>query len=137
MLKNTGGNNLTKILLSIRPEYVDKILCGTKKYEYRKRLSTKKVDSIIVYVTAPQKRIVAEIEVLSTIGDSPTSLWEKTKNDAGISRTKFHEYFKNSKNAYAYKLGRINVFEPAKYLKDYGIMNPPQSFIYIDEKHPI
>ena len=38
---------MSKILMSIKPEYVDKIFSGEKKYEYRKRLCKKKIDTII------------------------------------------------------------------------------------------
>lgn len=46
---------MATILLSIKPEYVDKIFTRTKKYEYRKRLSQLPVDKIIVYSTDPIK----------------------------------------------------------------------------------
>ena len=39
------------ILLSIKPEYVERILAGTKKYEYRKRLARNKSSILLVYST--------------------------------------------------------------------------------------
>ena len=33
---------MSKILMSIKPEYVDKIFSGEKKYEYRKRIVQRK-----------------------------------------------------------------------------------------------
>ena len=40
---------MSKILLSIKPEYAHKILEGTKKYEFRKHLPKKKIEKIIIY----------------------------------------------------------------------------------------
>ena len=39
---------MSTILISIKPEYVEKIFDGSKKYEYRRRLANKAVDKILV-----------------------------------------------------------------------------------------
>lgn len=44
-----------RILLSIKPEYVYKILDGTKKFEYRRTVfKNKNVDSMVIYATLPE-----------------------------------------------------------------------------------
>ena len=124
---------MKSILLSIKPEYVDKIIQGTKKYEYRKHLAKKTVDSIFIYCTHPTMKVVAKIEVIDIIAAAPSTLWEGTKISAGISRKKYREYFKGCKTAYAYKLGDIQVFDPPKTLQDFNVLLAPQSFVYINE----
>ena len=52
---------MRKILISIKPKYVQDILLGKKLYEYRKRLPSD-VDAAIIYATAPVKKIVGEIK---------------------------------------------------------------------------
>jgi len=118
--------------LSIKPEYVDRILQGTKKYEFRRRIAKDPIDSIYIYSTYPVMKIVAKMEILGIESAAPSTLWENTKFAAGISRRKFREYFKGCKTAYAYKLGNIYIFDPPKSLQEYGILFAPQSFIYID-----
>ena len=73
------------ILLSIKPEYVEKILDGTKKYEYRKRLAKAESSTILIYSTSPVMKVVAKAEITGTICAAPSTLWEKTKGNAGIS----------------------------------------------------
>lgn len=124
---------MATILLSIKPEYVKKIFSGEKKYEYRKHLSQEPVDRIIVYSTDPEQKVVGEIKVIGTLKMSPTRLWEQTKSNAGISREKFRKYFKGRKIAFAYRLGEVNEYIPSKELKDFGIFQAPQSFVYIDK----
>ena len=119
------------LLLSIKPEYVEKILQGEKKFEYRKRLAKEDVSYIYVYSTAPSMKVVASVHIEGHLSDSPTALWEKTKAAAGISRAKFRDYFRGCKNAYAYKLGKVEVFESPKNLSDFGVAVAPQSFVYI------
>ncbi|MFR1221576.1 MAG: hypothetical protein ACLSDS_04645 [Oscillospiraceae bacterium] len=122
------------LLLSIKPEYVEKILQGKKKFEYRKRLAKEDVSYIYVYSTAPSMKVVASVHIEGYLSDSPTALWEKTKAAAGISRAKFRDYFRGCKTAYAYKLGKVEVFESPKNLSDFGVAVAPQSFVYIKIK---
>lgn len=119
------------LLLSIKPEYVEKILQGEKKFEYSKRLAKEDVSYIYVYSTAPSMKVVASVHIEGHLSDSPTALWEKTKAAAGISRAKFRDYFRGCKTAYAYKLGKVEVFESPKNLSDFGVAVAPQSFVYI------
>lgn len=120
------------LLLSIKPEYVEKILKGTKKFEYRKRLAKEDVSVIYIYSTSPTMKVVASVKVIGRLSASPTSLWEKTKVKAGISRSKYRKYFHGCKIAYAYELGEVSVFKEEKELCEYGISTPPQSFVYIN-----
>ena len=94
---------MATILLSIKPEYVAKIFDHTKLYEFRKRIPQRPVDKVVVYSSNPEQHIVGEFEVLETIKMKPSPLWETTKSAAGITRK----------------------------LNDFGISNPPQSFIYL------
>ena len=120
------------ILLSIKPEYVERILAGTKKYEYRKRLARNKSSILLVYSTSPIMKIVARVEIRGTISAAPSTLWEQTKSNAGIKKKKYREYFHGCKTAYAYELGKVERFNPPHDLSDYNIMIAPQSFSYVD-----
>lgn len=120
-----------KILISINPEHVQNIINGIKKYEYRKIAAKQDISSIIIYETTPVKRIVAEAEILDVLMYSPQELWELTKEESGISKEFFDEYFVGREVAYAYKLGKIKVYDEPKTLLDYGIKAAPQSFMYI------
>lgn len=124
---------MDKILLSIKPEYVTKIFDGSKRYEFRKRIPNKPINKVVVYSTKPDQGVVGEFEVLEIIEMKPSRLWETTKGDAGVSRARFRLYFQGSKSAYAYKIGRVIRYDPPKTLKDYGISNAPQSFVYLNE----
>lgn len=124
---------MCKVLMSIKPEYVDEILAGRKKYEYRKiKAKRSNVDKIIVYCTSPVMKVVAEIEVLDIIENKPEIIWEKTKSYAGISKKKYDKYFKNKDIAFAYKLGNVIKYSEAKKIEELGISYVPQSFAYVD-----
>ena len=120
-----------KILISINPEHVQNIIAGIKKYEYRKIAAKQDISSIIIYETTPIKRIVAEAEIIDVLELPPEELWNQTKNESGISKAFFDKYFDNRTVAYAYKLGKIRVYDPPKTLMDYGVKAAPQSFVYV------
>lgn len=120
-----------KILISINPEHVQNIIKGIKKYKYRKIAVKQDISSIIIYETTPVKRIVAEAEIIDVLMYSPEELWKLTKEESGISKEFFDEYFEGKEIAYAYKLGKIKVYDEPKTLLEYGIKAAPQSFVYI------
>ena len=120
-----------KILISINPEHVENILNGTKKYEYRKLAAKQDISSIIIYETTPVKRIVAEAEIIDVLMLPPEELWRETKDASGISKEFFDGYFNGRDVAYAYKLGKIKIYDKPKTLMDYGVKAAPQSFIYL------
>lgn len=123
---------MSTILLPIKPEYANKIVNQTKLYEYRKKISKKSVDKIIIYSTSPVKKVIAEVQVKGIISNTPVQLWKDTKDYSGISKNKFLEYFENQVTAYAYELGKVKVYKEPKTLKDIGVNFYPQSYIYLD-----
>lgn len=123
---------MATILLSIKPEYVERIFNGSKKFEFRKHLPQKKVDRIVVYSTDPVQRVVGEVDVLETLTMKPSPLWETTKTAAGISRAKYRAYFKGCAAAYAFRLGQTQKYDVAKTLEEIGVKSAPQSFVYLN-----
>ena len=121
-----------KVLLSIRPEFVDKIFAGTKKFEFRKSLFKKSgIKHVVIYASAPIKRVVGEFEIEDILSDEIDVIWERTQKYAGITEFFYKSYFQNRKTANAIKIGRIKKFEKTKSLSDYNIKQAPQSFCYI------
>lgn len=95
---------MSTILISIKPEYVEKIFDGNKKHEYKRRLANKAVDKMIIYCTVPVKAVVGEVAVTGIISDLSEYLWEQTKDFAGISKEKYFEYFSGKEKANCYVL---------------------------------
>ena len=121
---------MNKIIVSINPRHVNNIINGSKRYEYRTRIASKDADKLLIYETAPIKKVVAEVDVIEVLSLDPNTLWEQTKDYSGISKEFFDEYFKNRSVAYAYKLGKVKVYDEPKSLIEFGLMTAPQSFAY-------
>ena len=123
------------ILLSVKPEYVKKIIDGEKKYEFRKTIFKKEVSKIYIYSTYPIKKIVSYFEIKSEDieNDAPKTLWEKYQGEAGISEKDFFKYFSNYEKGYAIRVRKLTKLKEA--IDPYKIKNfiAPQNFIYLKE----
>ena len=123
---------MCKILMPINPCYVEEILSGRKKYEYRKiKPKRNNIEKIIIYSTSPVKKVVAEVEVEAIIEETLEKVWELTKDYSGITKQTYYNYYKNKEKAIVYKLGRVKKYEEPKNLSEFGINYIPQSFVYL------
>ena len=122
---------MSKMLLSIKPEYVDKIVAGKKKYEFRKFHCRKGIDTIVIYATAPIKKVIGEVALLDIIEGDVDYVWHKTKDFGGILERDYMAYYEGKKVAIAYQLGKVTLYNDPMELKDLGLDYVPQSFAYI------
>ena len=123
-----------KVVLSIKPKFVESIIKGNKKYEYRKAIFKKNVDTVVIYKTTPFCKIIGEFEIDGILYDTPENIWQITQEFAGITQDYFDKYFYNRKIAYAIKIGNIKQYElePKDIIKQF---KAPQSFMYWDVEH--
>ena len=120
------------IILSIHPNHIDKILSGEKRYEYRKRIP-QDINYLIVYATAPTKKVVALIEVDLVMKDAPQNIWDVTQNESGVSYEFFMNYFNEVSIAYAIKIRKIYKLPiPIDITVIDGVKSAPQAYQYFD-----
>ncbi|OFI05013.1 hypothetical protein CLOACE_19820 [Clostridium acetireducens DSM 10703] len=121
------------VIISIKPKYVQQILTGKKKYEYRKCIFKKDIDKIYIYSTSPEQKIVGYFKYAGYIKETPEKIWNETKEFSGIDEKSYYEYFSKNSYAYAIKIEQICVFKvpinPKEKLKKF---NPPQSYMYLE-----
>lgn len=122
-----------KVLLSIKPEFAERIFDGTKRFEFRRRIyKNKKVKSIIVYASAPISKVIGEFDIETVHFDDLKSLWNSTYKFAGISKEFYLQYFNGKESGYAIEVKEVRKYgEPLGIRETFGIA-PPQSFAYVD-----
>lgn len=120
------------VILSIKPEFVEKIFSGEKQYEYRKILFKQKVDTIYIYASRPVSKIVGEFKIDDIVYDTPENIWEMTKLQSGVTKKFFDKYYKGKDKAVALKIKDCKEYEeevnPESLVPDFRV---PQSFIYV------
>lgn len=123
-----------KALLSIKPEFVEEIIEGRKKFEYRKKLFKRSdISSIVVYATKPYGKVVGEFEIETILEENIDKLWSDTKHLSGISEEFFYEYFKDRDSGFAIQIKKFKEYKKHLELSEFDstIKAPPQSFCYI------
>ena len=120
------------LLISIKNEFVKKILAYEKLYEFRKSIFKEDVDKIFIYSTYPVKKIVGYFEVNEIICESPQELWNSFSEVSGISKKDFFKYYANSNEGFAIKIDNLHIFEEYIDMSQYDDFRAPQSFCYVE-----
>lgn len=120
-----------KVVLSIKPEFANKIFDGTKQFEFRKTIfKNKDVKTVLVYSSSPVQKVIGEFQIEQIIKQDIKSLWEHTKEFSGISEQFFYKYFADKEYGFAIQIKEKTRFKIPKCLKEDYNLSPPQSFAY-------
>ena len=125
---------MRSVILSVKPEFADKIFTQTKKYEYRKVIFCSDVKKVYVYSSRPVCRIIGFFIIDEIVQGSPYTVWKKTSKDSGITRGFYDDYFDGHDTAYAIKVKSVKLFKtpinPKNIITNF---RPPQNFMYHNE----
>ncbi|MDG6251362.1 ASCH domain-containing protein [Methanocalculus sp.] len=124
-----------RVLLSIKPKYVEQILKGNKKFEFRKVIfKDQSVQEIFIYSSYPVKKIIGKFRVGDILEDHPDRLWMKVKDASGIDEEEFFNYFHGKEKGFAIGIDEMLQFdEPYDPWEHNSNFIAPQSFQYIDD----
>jgi predicted transcriptional regulator len=123
----------TKVLLSIKPDFAERIFDGSKRYEFRRVLfRSESVTTVVVYASSPVKRVIGEFTVGAILRLKKQALWERTKNYAGIEKQYFDLYFAGRRTGFAIKVSCPERYPaPIELEHAFNFSQPPQSFRYV------
>lgn len=126
------------VLLSIKPEFAEKILSQEKQYEFRKTRfrDPPRIETIYMYATSPVQRIVGAFTLENIVEGSPTELWRNYGSASGIDeRSRFMDYFVNTDTGYAIEVEDSHRFtqpiDPHQHIDEF---HPPVSFQYLQNE---
>jgi predicted transcriptional regulator len=123
-----------KIILSIKPEFANKIFEGDKKFEFRRSIfKNKNVSKVIVYASSPISKVIGEFEIGEILFKDLNTLWKETKEFSGITEDYFYDYFEGKENGFALEVKRVKRYKKELCIKESFGKVPPQSFAYIKE----
>lgn len=121
-----------KVLLSIKPEFAERIFDGSKKYEFRKNIfKNPEIATIVVYASSPVQRVIGEFDIEAILSGAPENLWKKTREFSGISEEFFFDYFSERNLGFAIKVKNVRRYQKPRCLRTSYNVNPPQSFCYV------
>lgn len=121
-----------RVLLSIKPEFAEKIFAGEKKFEFRRAIFKKQnVKKVVVYASAPISMAIGEFDIEDILSDDIMNLWDQTKEFAGITQEYFLSYFSGRDNGYAIKVRKTMRYSQPFCIESRFGVKPPQSFVYV------
>lgn len=121
-----------KVLLSIKPEFAQKIFDGSKKYEFRRSIfKNPDIKTVVVYASSPVKKVVGEFEIEEILNTDLEALWNQTEKYSGISKDYFLKYFSGKQNGFAIQIKNTKKYKSPKCIKKDLHLVPPQSFAYL------
>jgi predicted transcriptional regulator len=120
-----------KVVLSIKPEFANKIFDGSKRFEFRKSIfKNNNVKSVLVYSSSPVQKVIGEFQIEQIIKHDLDTLWAITKEYSGITEQYFYKYFADRKHGFAIQIKKKTRFKTPKCLREDYNLTPPQSFAY-------
>ncbi len=124
------------VLLSIKPEFCERIITGKKRYEFRRRIfrNYNQVKMVFMYATLPVQKIVGAFTIQEVKQGTPEELWEECGEYAGVSRTQFFDYLSSVERAFAIKIDRVIKCDPFDPRDVFHQFHVPQSFRYVRDQ---
>ena len=121
------------VLLSIKPEFAEKIFSGIKTFEFRRVIfKSRSVSRVVVYASSPVQRVIGEFEVDGILSLAKQNLWKETEKGSGIAKSFFDQYFKGKDAGFAIRIRSPKRYaHPVRLKALVGHNRPPQSFIYL------
>lgn len=124
------------VLLSIKPEFADRILTGEKRYEFRRSIfkDPQKVDTVFMYASLPVQRIVGMFTFSGVIEEHPEALWDNYGSESGMKdKKRFLGYFDGKESGYAIEIEQAHELgdpvDPKTLIEGF---RPPVSFQYVN-----
>ena len=146
---------MKSILISIKPEWVAKILGRDKTIEIRKTAPKCKLPiDVYIYCTKGayigylSKIYVGKVVAKFTLKEieecvnpyfskgtfaTKTMTYEGLLSNSQLTETEFSEYINKGARGYAWHISDLEIFDEPKKLNDFGLKRAPQSWCYVEE----
>lgn len=129
-------NNKTSIIISLKYEYLEKILNGEKKYEYRFKFPHENVEAYI-YIPSPHKKLVGVMEFDCTewMNKEDASIFYQNIGDGEYET--LYNWIGDKKGCYVSRICSLLLFNEEiefNYLRNNFDFYAPQEWLYLHKK---
>lgn len=124
------------VLLPIKPEFANAIFTGEKRVEFRKQIFKRPVSHVIVYSSAPDKKIIGFFKLGFVDVAAPMTIWKRHRGSGVISFAGYKAYFKGKKQAVAFGItAPCRLKNPVSLTFLRTGQKAPQSYCYLEKRY--
>ena len=126
------------IMISLRPEYYEQVISGSKKYEYRKNTFVRVPVNAFIYVTSTVMEVSCCVSLGEPIIGLPDEIAKIKESEVAGSYQMMMDWLVGCETATALPIEEVNPFAPvalSELRRAIPEFQPPQGLIYLD-KYP-
>lgn len=131
-----------QLLMSIKPEFAERIIRRKKTVELRRKFSTRWIGHRInIYASAPVMGLIGEARIAGVVTNTPEIIWERFNEQVGCSRAEFNAYAAGADVLYAIELDDVQSYsdgisltQMSNLVKEH--LAPPQSYMTLEKNKP-
>jgi predicted transcriptional regulator len=137
-----GFTTDNQLLMSVKPEYAERIMRRKKTVELRRKFSTRWINHRInIYASAPVMSLMGEARIAGIVMKRPELIWERYQDQIGCSRAEFDAYVAGANEIYAIELDEVRPYRdrfPLEHIAHLIKENltPPQSYVTLEKNKP-
>ena len=138
-LTSANDNIFNGILMSVKPEYLEKMKSGGKVLEIRRKFNSKwRGCRVTLYSTNPSKALYGYSTIENISKGNPEDIWGKYESDIGCSKEEFDNYTNSADQIYAIKLTGFQSYLNPLYIEQVSYLinkklTPPQSYYSLEK----
>jgi len=128
------------IVMSIKPEYAEKIKKRKKRIEIRRKFNKKWEGAYaMLYASRPAQEFFGEARISKVVEDSPGEIWKVFNSEIGVDEKNFFQYCSGAEKVNALIFSDIEIYRmgilksQVEYLINKELV-PPQSYSGVTEK---
>lgn len=119
-------------LLPIKPCFVESILAGRKKVEFRRPAFRPSIDYVVIYASSPVQKVVGYFRVRTIARHDVAAIWTKYAAVGGINHRDFNSYYSGAREGVAIEVDELFILDQPMALSELDLpRTPPQHFSYV------
>ena len=132
------GSIFNGLLVSIKPEYLNKLEKGEKVVEIRRKFNPKwRGHRVTLYCTSPVKAIYGYADIEKVDKGSQKYIWDRYWPMIGVEKKEFYDYSNGSNQLYAIQLKNYEKYLAPLFLDQISYLinrdlKPPQSYLILE-----
>lgn len=131
-----------QLLLSVKPEYAERIMRRKKTVELRRKFSTRWIGHRInIYASSPVMSLMGEARISGIVVNKPAAIWERFHDQIGCTQSEFDSYVAGTDEIYAIELDEVRPYRDRFPLGQISHLikeelTPPQSYVTLEKNKP-